>query len=76
MVANVGIKVCSKDRIKLGGQKERSFFDIYERKLKHLLELESDGIQSLNKCYEDPSKAHQDIAFIEVLNTALTTMFD
>lgn len=75
MIIHLSIKVCERSHINFN-KEQKSFFDIYERKFKHLIEAQTDQIQGLNKCYINPDKAHQDTGFAEFLFTALMSMFD
>ena len=53
MVAHVSLKTCHMKP----ASKTRSFYDIYEGKLKHTFEIETDNIQGLARCFDDTEDA-------------------
>jgi antitoxin component YwqK of YwqJK toxin-antitoxin module len=49
MVVHVSLKACFQKPVSA----TRPFFDIYEGKLKHQIEIESDQLQGVARCYDE-----------------------
>ena len=60
MVTHVSIKACEVKNSALDMPIQRNFFDIYEGKLKYLVEMTTSQIQSLNKCYRETDRPLED----------------